>query len=145
MPNYLTDPLTRAPRRIADIGANLIDNPQGEGSWGRGLVAGSLQGIGDIATDMTSPLGLGTALVGMPELRSLLRLKNVANVAKGTSKVDEILKGIVEEARIGGNRRLPSIAKERIRKRESLGYEVPDNPNARALEAERLAIERMGR
>jgi len=144
MPNFFDTPLTTFPRRLADLGANMMDNPQGEGSWGQGLAAGSLQGVGDLISNATTPENLIYSSLGLPfagRIRSMAKIKNIAKLAN-ESKAPQILGDIVRKTRQGVNKRLPSLAKNRIRMRERVGYDVPNNPTARALEAERLEIQK---
>lgn len=60
----LDTPLTDLPSRVAKVGADKIDEPELDSSFPRlkGFAAGALQGIGDLATRMTSPLELGMTL-----------------------------------------------------------------------------------
>jgi len=66
MPNFLTRPLTDKPRKLADMIAEEIDNQKSTGD--RGLVkpfmAGAVQGLGDVVSDFTSPLGIASIAAG---------------------------------------------------------------------------------
>lgn len=71
MPNWLTDPLWKGPSRAARGMANTIDPPAGEGGYWRGLLAGSMEGAGDVMSDMTSPLSIASTLAGAGGARRL--------------------------------------------------------------------------
>ncbi len=62
----ISDPLTDAPSRFANSVADYIDQPstnRGETSaYLHGLVGGSIKGIGDVASGLTSPINLATML-----------------------------------------------------------------------------------
>lgn len=79
--SFLTRPLTTAPSIYSRKLANRIDNPQGVGSYGSGLLAGMLTGAGDLASEMTSPLSLGLSTLGMPWLRGAKQLTSLGNIA----------------------------------------------------------------
>lgn len=72
MPHWLIEPLTKAPSRLAKKAADKIDPPQGEGGRLRGFLAGALEGVGDLASEATSPIGMATSLI--PAARPLGRL-----------------------------------------------------------------------
>jgi hypothetical protein len=84
MPNRLFDPLSTRPRKLADILANMIDQPTAED---RGTIkpfmAGALQGVGDLASDMTSPFSLATmALGGGAASRAMKGVQEAAPLVK---------------------------------------------------------------
>lgn len=109
----ISEPLTDLPSRFASSVAESIDPKQGEawtipesipfigGMAPRGFVAGATQGIGDIASSMTSPINLGTAaltggasLAGKSGLNTLAqglktgaRLTSAPVIAHGASTV----------------------------------------------------------
>lgn len=80
--SFLTRPLVSAPSIYARKAANRIDNPQGEGGYGRGLAAGMLEGAGDLVSDMTSPLSMGMSLLGAPWLKGAQQLTGLGNFAR---------------------------------------------------------------
>lgn len=63
-------PLTRKPRELADYAADEIDPLEGDRGYVRPFIAGSLQGAGDMASDMTSPFSLLTMALGAGGLRA---------------------------------------------------------------------------
>ena len=60
----------------------MIDNPQGERGYGRGLAAGMLEGAGDLVSGMTSPLSIGMSLLGAPWLKGAQKLTGLGNFAR---------------------------------------------------------------
>jgi len=73
MPNWLFDPLWEGPSRAGRNIANRIDPPAGEGGRLRGFLAGSMEGAGDVLSDMTSPLSIASLLTGTSGARRLVR------------------------------------------------------------------------
>jgi hypothetical protein len=57
------EPLWKGPQRLADDLAGAIDPQYGEGGTMKGLAAGMLQGVGNVASDMTSPFSLATSAI----------------------------------------------------------------------------------
>lgn len=68
MLNWSMKPLTDYPSRLAGRVAEQIDPATGEGGYGRGMLAGMTQGVGDVVSGMTSPVSLATTAMGMPWL-----------------------------------------------------------------------------
>lgn len=71
---------------IASKAANWIDAPEADdsylGSLGKGFVAGATQGVGDVLSDLTSPMNLATAaLSGGSSLAAKRGLSSVAKAA----------------------------------------------------------------
>lgn len=99
----LFTPLTDAPSRFAKKVADRIDQPRmpsrtfDEGSFLgnyedfankltsqiRGGLAGSVQGLGNLASDMTSPMSIASSLAGAPWLRNVIQGGKAASRAIG--------------------------------------------------------------
>jgi hypothetical protein len=86
---FLTKPLTTKPRTIADEVAEGLD-PSNTNVGDRGIVkpfaAGAIQGLGDVMSDFTSPLGIASLAMGpigrMKGLGSIGRLMQEARPAE---------------------------------------------------------------
>lgn len=67
MPNFLTRPLTTKPKTMAEQFAEEFD-PSNTNVVDRGyvkpFVAGAAQGLGDVISDFTSPLGIASLAAG---------------------------------------------------------------------------------
>lgn len=101
--DWFFNPLTRLPSQAANAGADMIDNPQGEGGYLRGGLAGMMQGAGNVASDMTSPFSLATSAI--PALSRMGNLRAAAGA--GASAVDNAGMSMMNKARqalMGGNK-----------------------------------------
>ena len=84
--NWALNPTTKAPSRFAGNLANRIDPPTGEGGFMRGLLAGGVEGIGDLVSDSTSPIGL--AAMAVPGLSGMM--KGARSMRKAAPTLDLI-------------------------------------------------------
>jgi hypothetical protein len=82
--NAISEPLTEAPSRFADTIANYIDDPNAaDRGYFKPLLAGAVEGIGDLASSMTSPIDLATtALTAGSGIAAKRGLGTIANLAR---------------------------------------------------------------
>ena len=79
MPHWALKPLTDIPSRIGDYLGNEvdpIDNREDRG-YLRPFIGGSLQGAGDVLSDMTSPVSIASSILGLGGLKRLSGLKRL--------------------------------------------------------------------
>lgn len=87
MPDFgsIFKPLTDKPRKLADLIAEEIDkqdNPQGDRGVVKPFIAGSIQGLGDVVSDFTSPASIATMAAG-PAFRAARGLGRIGSLAMG--------------------------------------------------------------
>ena len=87
MPNWLFDPLWEGPSRAGRNLANRIDPPTGEGGRLRGFLAGSMEGAGDVLSDMTSPLSIASTAVGMGGAKR--GISGIRNLGRGMRRAEQ--------------------------------------------------------
>lgn len=80
-------PLWTGPSRAAKFLADKIDNPQGEGSFLRGLLAGGLEGAGDVVSDMTSPASIASSALGGSGMSALRRGKRLLSPSSSLAPI----------------------------------------------------------
>lgn len=69
--DLVNKPLVDFPSRLAKRGSEIISPHNEVGSPMRGFLSGALEGAGDLASSMTSPLSLGLTAMGLPWTRSM--------------------------------------------------------------------------
>ena len=77
MPHWALKPLINAPSRVGDYIADEIDpidNREDRG-YVRPFIAGSLQGAGDVLSDMTSPVSIASSILGLGGFKRLSGLR----------------------------------------------------------------------
>lgn len=97
----ISDPLTDAPSRFAKSVGDMIDAPSLDRSPTmariQGFGAGALQGIGDLVSGLTSPIGIATAALPGGEAvaagRGLTRTAQALNVASKVAAAPLVLHG----------------------------------------------------
>jgi hypothetical protein len=75
-------PLTELPSELGDYAAESIDPLEGDRGYVRPFIAGSLQGAGDVLSDMTSPMSLLSSATG---------LSAISRLGKGVRRVSEAI------------------------------------------------------
>jgi len=80
MPHWLLKNLTDAPSRAANYTASEIDPLEGDRGYVKPFIAGSIQGTGDVLSDMSSPLSLGMSLLGAGTFARLAKLRNLGKM-----------------------------------------------------------------
>jgi len=162
--NVLFRPLTNKPRRMADLIADEIDKPDATEDRGKvkPFLAGAIQGMGDVASDFTSPFSLATMAAAplskaFTGIRGLGRIATLASGAESAGmdaaainrSLEEshaILKGVGKMKRaedaVSEGRQAATAAKRSLPKSERYTAEYPKTPSARATEAARLKAER---
>jgi len=171
--NWAMEPLTNKPSIYARQAADVIDKPrQGSqrfdpnsflggaeelGNWGnavaRGGMAGATEGLGDLASGMTSPLSLAASIIGAPWMGRLTTGAKAAASGMGAlSKTAPVTSGIAPsmlpaelvsqgaESIYNTARSMPRITKTV----EDLAYEVVRNNNKMGL-GKNLVLDNMQR
>lgn len=100
----ISDPLTTTPSRFAGEVADWIDQPSADRSessaYLHGLAGGSIQGIGDVISGMTSPINLATMAAGGGEYAAmkagLPKIAQALNIASKVSAAPMIAHGGIE-------------------------------------------------
>ena len=157
MPDFLralTAPLTTAPSRWGRQLSEMIDPvatrdqlaPTGQpmtDAWLRNLrsmIAGGMEGVGDLASDATSPASLLTMAAGVSP--TLGRMSRVGRMERALQATDAPLRTLTADtaawAPKGGTAGLHDA---RMAERELGIYDVPNNPRAQELERVRKLIE----
>ena len=94
--HMLADPLTDAPSRFAHQVSDYITTPHADqsmmGSMARGFLGGATQGLGDVASSMTSPMNLATTIASGGA--SLAAGAEMPMVARGLSMVGKAAGGL---------------------------------------------------
>lgn len=94
MINWLLKPTTDIPSRLAKKASDFISPVDKEGSVGRGFLSGAIEGAGNVASDMTSPLSLASGALGTVARGA----KSIYNTGKTVSKLAQPTMDLIEEA-----------------------------------------------
>jgi len=133
-------PLSDIPSRVSRKLANKIDPPEGKGGYLKGLLAGSITGAGDVASEMTSPISLATTIMGMPSVgragKTMTRLGRIIPPMKKSVTPDLGIDEIIANAMKTGNSsihdvlnpgamsRIKAMGEDSRRKLASIGYDM---------------------
>lgn len=145
-------PLTNKPsiygRKIADT----IDNPQGEGGYGRGFLAGAAEGAGDLISGMTSPMSLaGMALGAAPwmrgaqQLTSLGRMVPKSSPPMGVGPSPSLIPDLVAVGDEGAYNAARSIFSKPMRSADEVAYENIMRQGGRSSSNNSLLLDHMQR
>ncbi len=92
--DWLTSPMTDAPSRFGRSVGDMISPANQEGSMIRGFLSGAAEGAGNVASDLTSPLGMASA--ALPWLRGIGPMRNAAGAINNIKRSIEPTIDILE-------------------------------------------------